>query len=1404
MVLPDRRVEVALDVTTNGISSVRRAIRQLKNTEDQLDELSDAATNVGNNLSAVEKHVEQTGKSFNRNSRGVSAYRQRLSEATAITQSLSDESESLVGVLDELREDGIDTSNANLSKYVRNLTRARASNAAYGDSIKKLKYAFRELPQEDLDIFLESLERGAPRKSGDFGAPFGDNSNVAGQIGSDMERATKAMDEFDRKTARAGSRFAELSSILKRGSGNGVTMRTDFFKAIFDDDRFVQNPFDDTESFFASPLDTDAPQVARQRAGELLDSKGREDSVAEMNRARMSLESAFVNTSRVEAMQTDDSETDPLDFFNVGKAFKRAQLRVKTGGADTFEQALIDNLEDKSRIPTERAVARGMTVMDRIQSSEDIPPRIKDAFKTGEISVSGMGKFDEDNATLDAMLSDAEKFSVGSRKTIQNAVSDAFTNLDDDTPADETEVERGLPSGGQRQFNAVRAFRRAQQKLADGTAESFDDAADMVAETLDVPSQTAAQNLKKTMQDIQAANFIPDAIQSGIASGDIPVEGDFENIDTDTDRLNNLLNVEIDNDERLTDFDGRPMDATRSEVLDFVEDLTEFIRDTQDGIEGIDADDDIANKNSILGILDGLRDDESLLSLRRHLDGRGHANVISTIKENPEVLNLLGPQGMRDMLPRTDNTSRLEVLKEELPFIGGFKRQLLLKTMQELEDDQVPLTPETLESRLFKLGINEESRQARQAVADLITRSQTGSLSLPDSSLSENAFESQFIAEADRNLTMLSDAERRDVVQAVSKAVDNNIKSLRQLTASERGPLASIIGETIELDDRSPTAVVRALENAANNTRIGAMEQGAPGLTQLLDESNIKQNDRVHIPTDGNDVMGAMSRARAVAQGRPIQTTLFSRLSAFISDSASDRFGFDMGSQQRVNKTIRRTTKGLTRLVPVLGVTSANIGAFNVQLKSIGQILGGLIGTVGAAAGALLGFASALVTAGVGLASFVAVGGLGFLETMEESMADVSSRGEALEKLTEDLAEKAIDALQPLREARLGGTGPTAQGFFVDSIQAGLALLEDFAEVMADVVETPAVKRFVDRISDSLFSGGDLTPALQDMMRLLLPGITNVLVGFIDSLPALINGLTRLADILGDSLGRALAKFIDQLPLLIAFGEAFLRMVGGLALAILTIFEVLTDIIADTIGRLGVAIGVIDNKRQAVYLLAAAVGVLSGTVYTLTTALGILNAVLASTTFTVMARGLMLVATALGSVLGISSGVVLASTGVIVGFGGIAAAVALVAVLLAEVISLLVTGDSILADYIPHLDTFYAYVQKLAVGFNRILRPAQILERTVAGIANTVDRATAGIRNLPGFEAASNFDNSGIVQRQGPQGATAEQVAGNSRGMVINVANSVVNPEMFVRTIKQEANAQSRRNQMMQSKFMTR
>lgn len=521
----------------------------------------------------------------------------------------------------------------------------------------------------------------------------------------------------------------------------------------------------------------------------------------------------------------------------------------------------------------------------------------------------------------------------------------------------------------------------------------------------------------------------------------------------------------------------------------------------------------------------------------------------------------------------------------------------------------------------------------------------------------------------------------RDATEAIEEAFEASLEDLG--TQAAPGMFGAMTGEDVSYSDLLPDEDVLEEEDESeqlipgmdiSRRRLENTENYLESVADTLDELEDIQQRKVLTRGLAGETLGGKSQERGVFG------MLFQRSPQILgtADNIIDRFDRldnvvgKMDTPERI-KAMRKQLAGAERrfrqIAPLLDVTSFSLGPLNIRFTNFAQTLFRLTALFGPIIGGLLGIAGAAVTAAGAIGMFAGVGAVGLLEDMENSMAGVQDRQEAVSTLFENLRQMAFEAMFPLRTAELAD-GRSAVDLFVDSLRFGLKLLNRISHIFADIIEMPVVAESIEELSALLLgTGGEskLASALKEIVRRGLPAFVRILKEILPLLRSFTVNGARIAERFSKRVIPALADTAFAFGLAVAFGAGFIEV----------LFTIL-GIVARVTRYFTRLINVIPFVNVSARDLAYAFGILIGVMVVLSKTLVTIIAVIAKV---IMSMGYLSANSA-----AIAAAVGTASTAIVHGFGLIQSAVILTAsalfTLKTAVVIALGTAVALLADFV--------------------------------------------------------------------------------------------------------------------------
>lgn len=527
--------------------------------------------------------------------------------------------------------------------------------------------------------------------------------------------------------------------------------------------------------------------------------------------------------------------------------------------------------------------------------------------------------------------------------------------------------------------------------------------------------------------------------------------------------------------------------------------------------------------------------------------------------------------------------------------ITQYQNEVLSETLMQLDTMFDPdrtgtdmrdlmATQDTIEMGLIGQLMDADSPDRQKEIGNLLEQLYAGELGIesPQSLLQSDEFLG--IGESGaRSGTLLEDLQSRlarqfpekearsmaeDAVRQIGQTP--GVSSIADLTDPDQaGTVTEVVGDAIDpaMYEQFPDAT-RVVgdelgESLRSHQRLLA-DRAAPGLMPGLmgtDDTNIHSllfGGPRGGAADGNQIQSHLNQVNEALDGvREAQdaATVTRRLGVggrrrglfgyilYGADGMLTRAGHGAPRHMdRIRRGLETTTNRYQDLLPLLEATSIRLGSVNVNFESMGVMLFKLTAMLGPPIAALLGLASAALTAAGALGAFTAVGAIGFLQQMEDEMAGVNDRQEAMGELMETIKDMAWEATQPLQEARLAD-GRSGERLFVDALRGVLVLLNRISEVLAHIVELDVFSEELDRLTTAIFEQGegDWMEGLGSAVERVLPLITDLAIAVINGLPHFIAFATYITEALGEDALYAAQDLSDALSLISMYGAGFMN-----------------------------------------------------------------------------------------------------------------------------------------------------------------------------------------------------------------------------------------------------------------------
>jgi len=246
------------------------------------------------------------------------------------------------------------------------------------------------------------------------------------------------------------------------------------------------------------------------------------------------------------------------------------------------------------------------------------------------------------------------------------------------------------------------------------------------------------------------------------------------------------------------------------------------------------------------------------------------------------------------------------------------------------------------------------------------------------------------------------------------------------------------------------------------------------------------------------------------------------------------------------------------------GALSINVGAFTIALRQLHTQIPLIVTTLGSLISVLGGVGAAAIAAGGGISALLAGGAIGLLEDIESQFADVTSTGEALQKLMRGLGNMFREALDPLVNA--------------ENVELFVSLLEDmanFANRSAQAIDASreSIMRFFSVVGQSAdfnrFAG-----SLQNVMEFEAGGefdsagevLARFLGYLVGELPDAIDFFNRVTVNLAEPLQEVAYQFKLLTIELVEFAEGAAPGALGVVSTLLSVFTALFESLNDLSG----------------------------------------------------------------------------------------------------------------------------------------------------------------------------------------------------------------------------------------------
>jgi hypothetical protein len=752
---------------------------------------------------------------------------------------------------------------------------------------------------------------------------------------------------------------------------------------------------------------------------------------------------------------------------------------------------------------------------------------------------------------------------------------------------------------------------------------------------------------------------------------------------------------------------------------------------------------------------------------------------------------------------------------------------------QKRAGTNVPMSYEALELELFQELLDSDSDTRRNSIQGILQQLYSGKLGQIgtdfETLLSNDTFRNQDLRPTVRS-SLPGNFTDEDVDAIMQEFADSNVPITHMLGDDPRRSVDNeIIGPALR-DRRSqigPDAIsdaTRAVEDAMRDALYGPGSQSAPGVLQTL---RARDDMDLEDLLPGEEVLtgslGEERRQRAAAEHtadlgdaidklRETQMDFMPGLGATggeLDGSRRQRRGlFGMALQQAsgalasldalgdddggllggrsldTSRNVRRLSSAfqglrstLDILSPMIDLTSINLGPLNARFESAIGMVTKLTALLGPLIVGVAGVAGAAISAAGALGALVAVGAVEYLGMMEDRMAGVSDKQEAMEELMGTLRDLAFEALRPLREVELAD-GRDAMQLFVDTIRGGLVFLNNMANVIAQIVAMPVFSEQLQRLSE-LFTGdprgSGVMENLREATRDALPIVAGLIEYIVENLDDFAVFAGEVMQILAGgeftSMRDSLASIAQVAGVVIKFGAALINttvvLLGVFAKLISVVFGVLDAFVSIANVIPGVSVGIED--------VATALGRVVGTIAVLAPAIGSLLLY-----FTKGAGAISYVAKAAGYLLVPLKALVALVSGALGVSTGWAAALVGLAAVLADFVYYLVTGESAASNFLRTLEewTGMDVFGGVAEDIENIYK---WLQKTLGAIPSVI----RGLDNLPGYQIMGPSAAGGLIAQSayvsgggggsaGGSGSTTNSMSGGITDTAMGAAASTI------------------------------
>ena len=573
----------------------------------------------------------------------------------------------------------------------------------------------------------------------------------------------------------------------------------------------------------------------------------------------------------------------------------------------------------------------------------------------------------------------------------------------------------------------------------------------------------------------------------------------------------------------------------------------------------------------------------------------------------------------------------------------------------------------------------------------------------------------------------------RGSVQQISKLIEDDLPAIQQQLGAELGPgltMTSAFDDDMNLQEMLPPEEVQNFmlgegSGAAASEFTSSMDSYTSGLRDQMSELRSTQQQARVLTGLGIGDIPILRRAQEGVHGPGMPNRRRGLFGSALRPLTRAMSGSGMSEPRQTRALINTMTAlngAYNDMLPLLEATSVRLGSINVNFESLGIMIFKITGMLGPLISALGGLVAGLLTVGAALGGIIGAGAIDFFTEMRDTMAGVEDRSEAMAEMMENVKLMALEALQPLRNADIGGED--GMGLFVSTIRGGLVLLNRFAEVMSTVLEANEFETLIDGLHNFAFdrSGDDeLAQNLQDAANTIIPLLMDIASAIFGGIGESIEFATWAADVLGSRLLGALEDIVPVLALITVYGVGFINMMIWAASVVAKVVNFLTALIDAFLWLLNVIPGVEIETRQLIFAMGGAIGALNVFVRVVSYTVGRVGTLIAVLNGTVKALAFLntklAITTGIVNYLNVSLGVLIARL----------SAVLILATLIYEALAVWVDGldpillstdtwQSKLASIVILLSSTAMIVAKIATGMTYAAVAGKALSAALLGV----------------------------------------------------------------------------------------